>query len=1160
MALTINTNVSSLNAQRNLSKSQIELSRSMQRLSSGLRINSAKDDAAGLAISDRMTSQIRGLNQAARNANDGISMAQTAEGALQETTNILQRMRELAIQSANDTNSASDRASLQAEINQLKQEMTRIAGSTSFNGRNVLDGSMNNAQFQVGANANETISFSIPSAKAADLGINFIETTNAIGIEAATSSGSAITVSNLAASTEQITLNKSDGTTITVAAGATAAALGTTLATQAGATASYTNSIAMSVNLTGETGDTVTIAFGDGTTNTGLFTLTTGTTHASVSGTDDVTKGIPVTPEVQTMDLTGLKSENGDTITFTLGDGAKIVYDTTGDITNDAGIDLQLHGRTIMDTANRSWTFEANDGDGTVTLTQALADAAPAGAITSTFVTSNSNGLPVGPTIPAYTVSDAGVAAHYETSTVDLSGLTADASTALTLTMAGVETISFTTSAFAITGDGDMDAAISGTTGTGASGATYSITALAPGGSGIYTITQITGTAAPVGKVTAVAGGTAFPSDLGTADTAVTDPGFAANYETQTMDLSGMVTEAGDTLQFTLGNTATIDFTPTGDISSDADILAEFNGQTFTDTNTNTWTVSADANGVVTIVQATGTAAPVGAITGVTNDNGSGGVAPANPTDGTSTVTTPGIATGTAEEQTLNLSAESLAVGETFKLLIDSQNVEYTNNTNATLSGSDLTEALAGGLSLSGYSFTQGIAPNDIILTVAQTSGNESDIAQITSVISSDFKAEATTPFAGVTATYANGIVTFSGDDGADIGIGDVTFNNVSFNLAGSLSYTEPGATTATTISATGDQAYSQRATGTYTFDSDENIISAVSDGPSLGVDIGTEIAVNIGAATTAGGNNVEAQILTIVGPEGTRNATIEANDSASVIANTVNLESAITGVTAEARTTATISNLISDGTIGFTLQGSNFEPLPISATVTTDDLSALASAINDRAGTTGISATLAGNHKSILLTQAAGEDIKIADYTHSIIDPANTINIRGAEGSGVNLAGNTGSLTDSTVVGGEIAFFSTGTFNISSDIDNSAGSLFNSAAGVANASILSSIDGVDISTVEGASDAIKAIDGAISQIDTIRGDLGAIQNRFESTISNLENVSENLSAARSRILDADIAMETSAMTKNNILQQAGVSILAQANQIPQLALQLLQG
>jgi len=172
MALTINTNVASLNAQRNLGKSQGALNNSMQRLSSGLRINSAKDDAAGLAISDRMTAQIRGLNQAARNANDGISLAQTAEGALGESTNILQRMRELAVQSANDTNTASDRSSLQAETAQLQSELNRIAETTSFNGKSLLDGTMGGAKFQVGANADQVISFSIASARSADLGTN----------------------------------------------------------------------------------------------------------------------------------------------------------------------------------------------------------------------------------------------------------------------------------------------------------------------------------------------------------------------------------------------------------------------------------------------------------------------------------------------------------------------------------------------------------------------------------------------------------------------------------------------------------------------------------------------------------------------------------------------------------------------------------------------------------------------------------------------------------------------------------------------------------------------------------------------------------------------------------------------------------------------------
>jgi len=157
MASTINTNVASLTAQRNLGISQNSLNTSIQRLSSGLRINSAKDDAAGLAISERFTTQIRGMTQAARNANDGISLAQVAEGALAGAGNILQRIRELAVQSSNATNSASDRQALNAEVNQLTAELDRIAKTTEFNGRKLLDGSFTSAAFQVGANANQTI-------------------------------------------------------------------------------------------------------------------------------------------------------------------------------------------------------------------------------------------------------------------------------------------------------------------------------------------------------------------------------------------------------------------------------------------------------------------------------------------------------------------------------------------------------------------------------------------------------------------------------------------------------------------------------------------------------------------------------------------------------------------------------------------------------------------------------------------------------------------------------------------------------------------------------------------------------------------------------------------------------------------------------------------
>jgi flagellin len=157
MPQVINTNVASLNAQRNLNGTQSSMQTAIQRLSTGLRINSAKDDAAGLAISSRFTSQIRGLTQAARNANDGISLAQTAEGALSTSTDILQRIRELAVQSANASNSAGDRQALNSEVQQLTQELQRISTSTQFNGQNLLDGSFTTATFQVGANANQTI-------------------------------------------------------------------------------------------------------------------------------------------------------------------------------------------------------------------------------------------------------------------------------------------------------------------------------------------------------------------------------------------------------------------------------------------------------------------------------------------------------------------------------------------------------------------------------------------------------------------------------------------------------------------------------------------------------------------------------------------------------------------------------------------------------------------------------------------------------------------------------------------------------------------------------------------------------------------------------------------------------------------------------------------
>ena len=269
MAMTINTNIQSLNAQRNLGTSQSSLSTSMQRLSSGLRINSAKDDAAGLAISERMTAQIRGLNQAQRNANDGVSLAQTAEGALGTIGSNLQRIRELAVQSANATNSDSDRAALQKEVVQLTDEIDRVAKTTEFNGTKLLDGSFSAKVFQVGANAGQTITVdSIANAKASALGqyTGFSLANQAVGTA---TTGTATTISLGATHSVSLGSLVSDAKDIAAAinnsgvAGLTATANATTVAsatadasavTAAGNATITINNVAISVATSGNAG------------------------------------------------------------------------------------------------------------------------------------------------------------------------------------------------------------------------------------------------------------------------------------------------------------------------------------------------------------------------------------------------------------------------------------------------------------------------------------------------------------------------------------------------------------------------------------------------------------------------------------------------------------------------------------------------------------------------------------------------------------------------------------------------------------------------------------------------------------------------------------------------------------------------------------------
>jgi flagellin len=449
MAAFINTNIASLNAQRNLTSSQGALQTSLQRLSSGLRINSAKDDAAGLAIASRFTTQIKGLDQAVRNANDGISLAQTGEGALGEISNNLQRIRELAVQSANSTNSASDRAAINQEVQQRLAEIDRTASQTSFNGQKILDGSFGSANFQVGANAGETINVGLAtSMRTGSIGkIATVTTAGAVGASAVGGNftTNALTLGDFSVPTSPpvdasiavtpTSLLFASGTAATSAFTLTAANADFSVAGQAATARTFTTAAAIDFtqadftlsgaaahfDITDEAGNTVTIALdgndysgvggntqfitdvnaalsaaGSATTaslNGGKLVLTASTTG---SGTTQPTISNPGA-DAATANITGAGGVNGgglDTVTttnttFTVG-GHNVTlnsdYSGDPDASNLAG-DLQ----TALQAYDPNYSV-TNTGYG-ITISLTGSSAASAVAIAGTDATANAAGI-----------------------------------------------------------------------------------------------------------------------------------------------------------------------------------------------------------------------------------------------------------------------------------------------------------------------------------------------------------------------------------------------------------------------------------------------------------------------------------------------------------------------------------------------------------------------------------------------------------------------------------------------------------------------------------------------------------------------------------------------------------------------------------------------
>jgi flagellin len=319
MPQIINTNILAMNAQRQLNKTQTAQTSAIERLSSGLRINSAKDDAAGLAISTRFETQVRGLNQAVRNANDGISLTQTAEGSMSEMSNILQRMRELAVQSANGTNSDADRASIQAEVDELYSEIDRIAETTQFNGVNLLDGSSSNKTFQIGANSGQTVSFSLDSVTAKDLNLNGF---SALGTLNGGRIGSTLYTAATAINAGDIVLN------------------GISLGSFAAASVTVNDVENLINNKTGQHGVTAT-AYNVVSGGQGVTGVTTGAL---------VINGTSVTKSSSMQELVDNINRDISGVTAAIGEGGKLV------LSNDTGNSILVSSATASDLSDAGLT------------------------------------------------------------------------------------------------------------------------------------------------------------------------------------------------------------------------------------------------------------------------------------------------------------------------------------------------------------------------------------------------------------------------------------------------------------------------------------------------------------------------------------------------------------------------------------------------------------------------------------------------------------------------------------------------------------------------------------------------------------------------------------------------------------------------------------
>ncbi|MFT5117104.1 MAG: flagellin [Kiritimatiellia bacterium] len=1050
MPLVINTNMSSLNSQRQMMTSGKELDQAMERLSSGKRINSAADDAAGLAIANRMTSQIRGLDQAIRNANDGVSLIQTAEGALDESTNILQRMRELAIQSSNGIYSDTDRATLDAEVQQLVQELDRIAETTSFNGQNILDGTLGSVDLQVGSEANQTVSFSIQAMNTATLGLGSTSSDlsgdRVVDLTALNSANAAVTFSDGDILINGQGLSAFDGSTDRIQ----------DIVDDVNANLSGVSASAYNVAEAG--------AVGTGIIQT-LDTLTVSVFNASDNSQTDFN----FTSSTDLVDLVSqINIKTGGIVDASIGDGGKLV------LSNDTGAAIGLSfentasgsGDTLDSVLGVSAASVTDQGgDNPAATTEFVASADDVALFTGSLALSSDDGSDISVTKGANgTDTDLANLGFRETTSGEVTGLALTTSNQALVIAAGDLSINGTAIAATTTGEGLQGK--------------------------VDNINDVTATTGVVASASA--------SESYTYDASITPVEIkATNAYTASADASYLEVHLTDSAA------------PSGFAALTADVTFQVDSELLDNV-----VVTLEAN----VGNFTGVAPTDFDLTGSTTHEFRmtiDGVASNADIDLTAADYINGEGMAAALELAINADANHTGVGVEF----DGTGFVFTSGTSGATSSVAFTAV--GASSGADIGFTGGTAI-DGAEVIADAAGLVTAIN--TDLVAGGSSAEAFIDANSKLAFRETGVPGAGGTLDVNT-MANATADDANVNALMGFDFAQ---------TSTGAASYAG-ATASFSLNgTDIDLSTAQASGGSITA-IEIAEAVNDQAATTGVTAYVDdADKLHF------------AADDAFILADDSNESGFVQSLDASGALVAGTHSTLTDATGSVKINGSEVSSISLT------DIDAAVTTINAAQGVTGVTAALDEN----------GE-IKLSSNSSITIEVGQTSGVAAGRVLGVNFvdtAGTEGVLDEQTVNAGiELSAIDSSPISIDVNANGATATglkdLNTDLSGTVTGSALSSIS---VGTAAGAQSAIDSIDTALETINSTRSELGAINNRLDFTVSNLANVAENATAARSRIVDADFAAETAALSRSQVLQQASQAMLAQANARPQQVLSLL--